>query len=74
MDAGQPVKNRLIEQLAAASIDEPRIAEELRRVMPVGMEFVETPLKDALQYLQDQCNIPIVIDMRASKISISPSR
>ena len=61
---GQPVKNRLLEQLAAGEIDDPRIANELQRIMPVGMELVETPLKDALMYLQDQHSIPFVIDAR----------
>ena len=61
---GQPVKNRLLEQLAAGSIDEPRIVKPLQNVMPVGMEFVETPLKDAIQYLQDQHDLPFVIDLR----------
>ena len=61
---GQPVKNRLFDQLAAGSIDDPRIVAELQNVMPVGMEFVECPLKDAIWYLQDQHNIPFVIDAR----------
>jgi hypothetical protein len=64
---GQPVENRLLEKLESGAIDERRIAEELTRVMPVGMEFVETPLKDAVQYLQDQHNVPIVLDTRRIK-------
>jgi len=61
---GKPVKNRLLEQLASGEIDDSRIAKELQKLMPVGMEFVATPLKDALQYVQDQYLIPIVVDVR----------
>lgn len=61
---GQPIKNRLLEQLAAGAIDDPRIAKELGQLMPVGMEFVETPLKDAVSFLQDVHNIPIVLNAK----------
>jgi len=43
---------------------EARIFDELNKIMPVGMEFVETPLKDAIQYLQDQHSIPIVLNTK----------
>jgi hypothetical protein len=61
---GQLVQNRLIEQLASGEVDDPRITGELLVPLPVGMEFVETPLQDAVAYLQDQTGIPIVVDAR----------
>lgn len=44
---------------------EQRIYAELNKVMPVGMEFVETPLKDAMTFTADQHSIPIVINAKA---------
>jgi len=66
--AGQPVQNRLLEQLESAAIDEPQLIRELGRLM-VGMEFIETPLRDTVLFLQDAHNLAIVLDVqRVSKI------
>jgi uncharacterized membrane protein YgcG len=50
--------------LRKSGSSEQRIFDELGKVMPVGLEFVETPLKEAIQFIQDQHNVPIVIDAK----------
>jgi len=64
---GQPIQNPLLNQLESGSIDNRRIAAALSQTMSMGMEFSETPLKDAFQYLQDQSNIPMYLDTRRLK-------
>jgi len=61
---GKQISARLFEQLSAGSIDDPRIDAELRQAMFLPMEFVETPLKDVVAFLQDAHHIPIVLDRR----------
>ena len=47
-------------------IDDSRIAAELSK--QVRLEFVETPIKDAAEYLQDAHNIPIVLDRQVPNV------
>src|SRR4029453_18086816 len=57
----QPVGSRLMDLCEAGQVDS-RTAAELGK--ETTMEFVETPLKDALIYLQEQHNLPIALDAR----------
>ena len=61
---GKPIRNRLVEQLEAGTIDNVIVASELSDLMPVGMDFVETPLKETIVFLQDLTGLPFVIDTR----------
>jgi hypothetical protein len=56
---GQPVHDRRFEILKSGAIDE-RSATELQR--DTDVDFVETPLRDVVEYLKDKHNIPIVLD------------
>jgi hypothetical protein len=58
---GHPVKSRLMDLCEADQLDS-RTATELSK--QTTMEFVETPLKDALIYLQEQHGLPIALDDR----------
>jgi hypothetical protein len=56
---GKPAANRLFDLLESGSI-EPAIANELRK--ETVMEFVEVPLREVINYIQDLHKIPIVLD------------
>lgn len=58
---GRLIDKRLVE-LSQSTASDGRLAAELSKIMPVGMQFVQTPLRDAVQYLQDQHGIPIALD------------
>jgi hypothetical protein len=59
---GRRVSDRLHELVQQHRIDSPRIAKEL--VAPTDLEFVETPLGEAVSYLREKHEVPIVLDPR----------
>lgn len=61
---GRPVTNVLLDRLVALPIDSDLMAEQLRGVMPVDIELIETPLKDAASYLRELIGFPIYLDTR----------
>jgi len=66
------VLRRVLENVEPTVID-PKLAAALRRRMPVGMDFVQTPLRDAVQYLEDQHGVQIAIDPRLSRTRLNVS-
>ncbi|MCI0358139.1 MAG: hypothetical protein L0211_06635 [Planctomycetaceae bacterium] len=57
---GQKVEDRLGDLAASGAIDDPLMADALTELTDI--EFVETPLKDAVQFLAEKHEIPILID------------
>jgi hypothetical protein len=55
--ASDEYDQRLARHFAEGTIDNPHIAASIFE--PAALEFVETPLKDAIQILKDTYNIPI---------------
>lgn len=55
------IEDRLARLVDEGRIDETRIAEQL--MQPTVIEFVETPLKDAADFLGTQHEIPIQLDL-----------
>jgi hypothetical protein len=49
-DNGRALPNFLFERLQAGAVDNPKIADELKAQIPMGVDFVETPLKDAIAF------------------------
>jgi hypothetical protein len=64
---GRPI-DELLGRLGHSRIEDPRIAAELSK--QTHLAFVETPLKDAVQYLQDAHDIPIVLDRRVPNVDV----
>lgn len=68
---GRPATNRLLNLLESGALDESdgdgagyaRVGKELRRL--TTMEFVEQPLQDVVLYLQEQHNLPMILDTSA---------
>jgi hypothetical protein len=58
---GQPVQDHLLDILKAGAVEE-RMATELEKSTEV--DFVETPLIDVVEYLNDKHNLPFVTDTK----------
>jgi hypothetical protein len=57
---GQTIENRLYDVLQSGSIDDSRLVQELTGVTDIN--FIETPLSDALLFLSEQHEIAITLD------------
>jgi hypothetical protein len=57
---GEKVVDRLGELVAAGEIDHPEIAQQLSSLTDI--EFIETPLRDAVEFLAEKHEIPMVVD------------